>query len=241
MRPEDEGKHPSEIYEGFLEGLRAARRNARPAAVIIALMVAMVLGYEYWPLLRNALDHVAATRERVGLIFGVLTTAAFGGALPLVFRRLLLGQPATPRELLFGVLFWAYKGLEVGIFYDLQADLWGDGSDLRTIATKTLVDQTVYGPLLAVPNMTLGYLWLECDFSLKRMRSALREKGFLRRALPVLISNAMFWIPAISLVYMFPTALQLPLSNLCLIFWVLMLMIVARRAQEAAGPEAPEA
>jgi hypothetical protein len=223
----------SQWRRGWEEGLQAARSNLRPALVLLTLTIALVLGYELWPLMRTGLNQVVEARERVGLIFGILSTAAFGGALPLVFRRFLLAEVASPREVVFGVCFWAYKGLEVTLLYDFQAYLWGSDNDLTTIVTKTLVDQLIYAPLIAVPNMTLGYLWFECGYSLQRTRQALREKSFISRALPVLISNAMVWIPAISLVYMLPTALQLPVSNLVLTFWVLILMIVARRQKDA--------
>lgn len=216
------------IRHAVAEGLRSARRNAKPAAVLVLLTAGLILGYEHLAPMRAAMDRLAEARERTGIGFGVVSTALFGGALPLVFRRLLLRQPATGDEILFGVCFWGYKGAELGLFYDLQAHLWGTGSDFLTLVTKVFFDQGVYCPLVAVPTMTLGYLWLDCGFSFRRTRAALRAEGYWARALPVLISNALLWVPAIFIVYTLPTALQLPLQNLILTFWVLILMLLAR-------------
>jgi hypothetical protein len=212
------------LQDGFL----AARSNARPAAVLVLFGLVLILGYEFIDPLHRALNAVADLRIRVGLEFPILTTALFGGALPLVLRRFLLQRPASFDEVIFSVVFWGYKGLEVALFYDFQAWLWGADRQPSTLFLKVLTDQLLYAPLIAVPNMVLGYLWLHSGFSFRRARRALRDKSFLSRALPILLSNAVLWIPAATLIYLFPTPLQLPIQNLVLAFWVLVLLLLAR-------------
>ena len=229
----------SPFRSSLAEGLAAARQNVRPAIVLLVFTTLLILGYEFWPAMHGVLNELAAIRDRTGWTFAVISTALFGGALPLVFRRFLLHRPPTFDEVVFGVTFWGYKGFEVALFYDFQAWLWGSDHEPATLVLKVLTDQFVYVPLIAVPNMTLGYLWLANGFIRRRTREQLRKRSFWSRALPVLISNASVWIPACAFIYMFPTALQLPLQNIVLIFWILILMLVTGKKER--DPEEPPA
>jgi hypothetical protein len=46
----------------------------------------------------------------------------------------------------------------------------------------------------------------------------------------VTFSQWMVWIPAVSIIYCLPSALQIPLFNLVVCFWVLLLTFVSRRS-----------
>jgi hypothetical protein len=46
---------------------------------------------------------------------------------------------------------------------------------------------------------------------------------YRRKVLPVLISNLGVWVPTVCIIYALPTALQLPLQNLVLCFFTLLL------------------
>jgi hypothetical protein len=65
------------------------------------------------------------------------------------------------------------------------------------------------------------------------------------RMLPVLVSNWMFWIPGVVLIYSLPTNLQTPLFIFATAIWGLLLPAVARQGGNAAPapepvPAAPE-
>lgn len=210
------------------DGLRAARTNLVPGLVLFLFAIGTVLAYQFFAPVREALEHVVRAREQAGLVFPIVSTALFGGAIPLVFRRLLLGDPAPAREVLFSVGFWAFKGMEVSLFYQFQAWAWGTGTDFQTLVLKVITDQLLYCPLLAVPDMMLAYLWFHSGFSMRKMRQAFRQRGFFERWLSVLIPNAAVWTPTLFAVYFFPTPLQLPLFNIILVFWVLTLALVAK-------------
>ncbi|MFP4281089.1 MAG: hypothetical protein ACLFR7_06975 [Opitutales bacterium] len=233
-------RSPGRLRAAAHEGLVAARGNLVPAAILFTFALSLILAYQFWPAFEAALERVVEARERTGLLFPIVSTAFFGGALPLVFRRFLLRERAPLPEVLFAVGFWAFKGAEVALFYEFQAWFWGEGTDFKTLLAKVVTDQAIFCPLLAVPDMTLAYLWFHSGFSLSRMRAALRRKGFLERMLPVLISNASVWVPALFIVYQFPTALQLPLFNIILTFWVLTLAIVAKNQNETPDDKALE-
>ena len=44
------------------------------------------------------------------------------------------------------------------------------------------------------------------------------------------VGNAMVWTPAVVAVYFLPPALQLPVSNLVATFWVLLMIVLLKRA-----------
>lgn len=220
------------MRDAVLEGLRAGRRNLLPGIGIVLLALGVVLAYHFWMPARTALEALRRYREEVGLGFGIVSTAIFGGVIPTLVKRWVMREPVTFGLFLFGTLFWAYKGLEVALLYEFQVWLWGAGNSWREILGKVFVDQAIYNPVLAVPNMLLGYLWADCGFSFRRLRAALRQRGYWRRALPILISNTAVWLPTVALIYVLPTALQLPLQNLVLVGWVLLLTLLARREQD---------
>ncbi len=49
------------------------------------------------------------------------------------------------------------------------------------------------------------------------------------KMLPVLVSNWAFWIPMASIVYCFPSDLQIPLSILAVTIWVLILSVLTAK------------
>ena len=83
--------------------------------------------------------------------------------------------------------------------------------------------------LWAAPSITLSYLWLQAGFNLKAWWHSI-DRHYLLQTLPVVIvSNWLVWIPAVSIIYSMPTELQVPLFNLVLCFWVLLLAVLNKR------------
>ncbi len=132
-------------------------------------------------------------------------------------------------ELMFYLLFWAWKGVEVDAFYRLQGLAFGGGNDFRTILLKVLVDQLFYAPLISAPVQVLAFLWKDCGFSVAATRAALAQQPLLPRTLMVIFSTWVVWVPAVSIVYALPSVLQIPLFNLVLCFWSLLMSFLSRQ------------
>ncbi len=207
-------------------GLRGARANLLPGIVLQATAFVVVLAYYHHAPTRAAFERLTAFRADTGLAFGVVSTACFGGLLPFLYLRSI---PASRpdygwRQGLLLTGFWGYKGLEVEAWYRLLARVIGEGHDGATIVIKSLLDQGVYCPILAVPLTVVVYQWNAAGFSFRAVAADCRTRGWYSRSvLPTLLANAGVWIPAVAIIYSLPTPLQLPLQNLVLVFFTLLL------------------
>jgi hypothetical protein len=222
--------------------LAAARANMLPGLVLQAFAVALVTAYYLHAPTRSALDSLAAVKVRFGFAYSMLSTALFGGAIPYLYMRL---RPRTRSATLrvhglFYLAFWAYKGFEVDLFYRIQSWLFGNLPTLGTIAKKVVVDQFVYCVLISMPFTVVAFYWKDIGFDWKRMR-ALNVPRFLKASLPVaLLGTWIVWIPAVTVIYCLPPALQIPLFNIVLCFYAL--MIAALNARNAvASPDVASA
>jgi hypothetical protein len=211
-------------------GLQGARAHLVPGFFLQLAALALVLGYYFAPGFHRALSHLMDLRQEAGMGFGIVSTALFGAVLPLLYIRLSRDgrqgdRGYSGRQGLCLTAFWAYKGLEVDLWYRLQAHWIGGGHGAATIAAKVFLDQFVYCPLFAVPVTVAVYQGVQAWSDRKGFRADLREPGwYRRRVLPVLIANAGVWIPAVAVIYAFPTPLQLPLQNIVLCFYTLILV-----------------
>ncbi len=206
-------------------GVRSARANVVPGLVLQVAALALVLAYYRDDTTRAVLGRVVEWRDEVGVGLSILSTGFFGGLLPMVYLK--LGRATRERYSMAqaGVItaFWAYKGFEVDLLYRLLARFVGEGNDFGTIAVKSAIDQFVYCPLVAVPVTVLVYEWVTARFDGAAVKADVRAGGWVRRrVLPVLISNVGVWLPAVCIIYALPTALQLPLQNLVLCFFTLL-------------------
>ena len=139
------------------------------------------------------------------------------------------GGARFPVEMAFAMAFWGWRSVEVDLFYRLQAHWFGAGSDWGTVLAKTAVDQLLYSPWWAVPEIALAFEWKEAGFSWRATRRRL-DRDFLVTRLPAaMVGNAMVWLPAVIAIYFLPSALQLPVSNLVGSFWVLLMIVLLQR------------
>jgi hypothetical protein len=114
----------------------------------------------------------------------------------------------------------------------MQAHWFGAGRSPGILATKTLVDQFLYTPFLSNPMQTLAFLWKSEQFSFRRTVEKMRQfrQFYVLTVLPVLVSNWLFWIPMVLLIYCFPTSLQLPLGILACAIWSMLLTALVEPA-----------
>lgn len=211
-------------------GLRGARANLVPGLILQLVALAIALAYYFYGPVREALERLAAFRAETGFLYSFVATGIFGGVLPCLYLWL---HPATRgryglKQSVALCLFWAYKGIEVDLWYKVLVRVVGEDHHVRTVVTKMLLDQFVYCPLFAVPVTVLVYAWVETCFDARAVKEDVaRPRWYARRALPNLISNIGVWFPTVCIVYALPTTLQIPLFNLVLCFFTLLLAHVS--------------
>jgi hypothetical protein len=213
-------------------GIAGMRQNALPGLALWLLALALVLADRVVPAAHAFFAAVGAWKSRGGLAFSAASTACFGGVLPfLLLTARGRGLPGRgPAALAFYACFWACKGVEVDLLYRLQGQLFGLGASPATILKKVVFDQFLYNPLWAAPTSALAYLWMGTGFSWRATRAKLGP-DFLRFSVPVtLMSTWAVWIPAVAIIYCLPAPLQIPLFNLVLCFWVLVLSFISKPA-----------
>jgi hypothetical protein len=221
-------------------GLRSARANLLPGLVLQAFALLVVVGYYFHTPTHDGLTRLAHLRNETGVLFGVVSTGLFGGLLPLLYLKAVPGTRSRVSWAQGFTLtgFWAYKGIEIGLWYTFLAWAIGDSPDMRTIAIKSVLDQAVYCPLWAVPSTALFYLWCKTRFDTRAIMDDLRiPRWYARRVLPTLYANMGVWLPLVFIIYALPTPLQLPLQNIALCFFTLMLAHMSHRETAHRGRE----
>ena len=217
------------LQEAARKGGAAAKQNLIPGIVLQVLALALIFGYYQVDSFRAQLDVLGELNTKFGLGFAVMVTMVFGGAIPLSIEALQAKSRAksqrTVAQVVFTLALWGANGAITALFYQGQDWLFGSELNVLTVLKKVLVDQFVWVPIYVIPVFTLLFLWRDKHFSLGEVKSALAQKSFLSRGLPLMISNWAVWIPAVSIIYAFPLSLQMVLMNLILVFWSLILTI----------------
>lgn len=218
-----------QLLEPCWQGMRF---NLRPALVLQAFALLIVCGYFWSAPIKAALDVVGGLKLRYGYAYSAVATCLFGGLVPYAVLAFAGRIPRQRRfaELAFYALLWLWKGVEVDALYRAQAVWFGEGSSVVTITLKALVDQFVYVPLWAAPSQVLLFTWKDAGFTLSGTRAAFERQSFAQRVLVVMFSTWVVWLPAVAIVYSLPSALQVPLFNLVLCFWCLLMSFISREA-----------
>lgn len=215
------------IIEAMRKGAKAARQNIVPGIILQLVALALIISYYNIPAVSTALDRVGEVNIKWSPWFAVVVTMFFGGVIPLSIEALTAKKQGRDQknamQIAFTLLVWGVNGFLTDRFYVFQAHVFGNEVEFFTVAKKVIVDQFIWVPIYVVPVFTLTFLWRDSLFSLTRMKERLVQKGFVERGAPMMISNWSVWIPAVSVIYAFPLALQLILMNLILVFWSLML------------------
>ncbi|MBK1833020.1 hypothetical protein [Roseibacillus ishigakijimensis] len=226
----DSTLRPSHLREALRLGWGGAKSNLLPGALLWTVGLVLVIAYYQSPVVAQTFDHIGIWKNRYSPWFAMVSTALFGSLIPWLAQLAFLPRERRMpfRQVPWLFLFWALHGWQVDKLYELQAHVFGNAIDAATIVRKTLVDQFVWVPLLAVPQVLLSYLFIEHGLSGKRFGEALRRKSYWERAIPLMIANWVVWVPSVSLVYLFPLPLQLPLMNLILALWCLIISFFAK-------------
>ncbi len=208
-------------------GWEAARANLWPALLIQALMLALLLAYDFSPATHRALGQLAEYKARHGWTF-VLSAAVLAGAIvPEIFLVVFFqgGRPTRRnlRNLLFTIPIWALDGSLVDLLYRSEAAWFGNVVTVPVVLAKICVDQFGYNPFFAAPFGVLTYEWKNSGFTWESLGRGFSWAQYRERIVPTLLATWAVWIPLMAIIYSLPLALQFPLFSLALTFWVLLL------------------
>ena len=213
--------------------LLALRRNLLPGLGLWTVAIGLAACYFLIPAARPAFMRVQACRQKWGVAFSAVVALSCGGVLPVLVQQALGRIPAGAfrRHLLFAAVFWAWKGVEVDLFYRLQGWVFGNNPAPVTIALKVAADQFLYNPAWASWNQIVAYRWRDGGCTLRALSAAFRDPRdlFLCAVPRVLAATWLIWIPAVAAIYAMPPDLQIPLFNVVLCYWVLVLSFLTPR------------
>lgn len=218
--------HPLiELRDASIAGIRI---NLLPGIALWLVALAVVATYHYVDAAGPGFARIAELKEAYGYLYSGIATAVFGGIIPFLYLRAAGRVPGGKVRswFLFFLCFWTWRGIEVDAFYRLQDWLFGSGADAKTVAVKVVVDQFVYSPLWAAPVLAVLYAWKDVDFSWTGLKKRLNRRMFLFEIPSVLLSTWIVWIPAVAIIYSLPLPLQIPLFNLVLCFFVLLVSVL---------------
>lgn len=214
----------SQIRHAFLQNLIPG---------IFLWIMALTIGFSYYflPAAQPAFEAVAGLKMKYGIVYSACATAIFGGLIPFLYFLATKQTGKSPvAELTFYLLFWGTKGIEVDLFYRLQGMIFGTDNSMSTVVIKTIVDQGFYAPFWAVPTIAVAYLFKESGFRIKPCLEQI-DRRFITLTIPtIVLSNVIVWLPAVTIIYLMPPNLQVPLFNLVQCFFALLLNILGRKS-----------
>lgn len=216
-------------------GLASGKENALPGFILWLFALAVVLSYYFVPAMGKTFQIIGNLKIRGGFLYSIISTAIFGGILPFAYR--FFRNPKSFSGSIWGsglflTLFWAWKGFEVDLLYRTQDLIFGTGPEFSKVAPKVLFDQFIYGPIWASWVQALFYLWMESNFSIKKIKEHYTFKLFLWHAVTVYFSSVAIWFPMVCIIYAMPPNLQIPLFNIVMCFWGLMIGSLSKKTKE---------
>jgi hypothetical protein len=227
---------PDSTLGAWRDSLAAARANLVPGLVLQAFALGLLLAYWFHAPSHRTMDALASLKLAWGWRYSLFATALFGGLIPFLYLRSnRLTRSVTPiSHGLFYMIFWAIKGVEVDLFYQVQGWMFGNGSNVGTVVPKVLFDQLVYSVLWSTPCALLVFYWKDAGFRFASLRE-LRLMPFLKENMPKSIIGLWgVWVPAVTIIYCLPPALQIPLFNIVLCFYALLFATLNRGNAEVA-------
>ena len=214
-----------------LQQVRAAvQANLVPGLVLWCGLAVLLTAYAWSPAVQAGLVQWGAVKQAWGYPFAFASYVAFAVLVPETLSHLVLKQRwtrATWGYLLYATLIFGCVGVAVDLLYAFQVQFFGEGNDAATIGKKMLFDQFVYSPVSNYVMVVL-FAWREGGFSASTLRCLLSTDYLSRHYLPVLIAVWCVWIPGVLAIYFMPTALQFPVANIVLSFWVLIFKFVRK-------------
>jgi hypothetical protein len=214
-------------------GLHAARANLIPGLIVQALMATVVCAYYFYPPAREWFSHLAELKHRYGYGYSLVSGIIAGAILPEILAVTVLQRGKITRanweRLAFTICYWGFQSMVVDAFYRFQGVLFGTEPDVATVVKKVLVDQFLYTAFYANPFAMICFEWKNAGYRLAGVKRVFTRDFYRNVTLPTLLANWGLWIPVVCMVYSLPSLLQLPLQNLALTFWAMLLTWMTRK------------
>ena len=179
----------SPVPESWLDILKKAfRENLVPGIVLQTFALLLLWSFYFVPSTRDLWEHLGDLKVRLGWGFPLIFTSLFGGMIPfavLAFKGK-IAPAAWSKTFLFYLLFWAYRGCEVDLFYQGMTCLFGDQQTFWVVAKKVAVDQFVYSLFWTGPTTAILFEWKDQGFNMKKTRQRL-DRGFWFKTMPSFI------------------------------------------------------
>ena len=224
---------PKAISLAWLRCRQSLCANLVTGVVLWSFGLLIILSYHWSPGFSHLLGNLGSLKKEWSYLYSCISTVFFGGLIPYLFLYLREMIPVGLKIswLLFFLIYWGIKGMEVDAFYRLQGYLFGYESTFRTILTKVLVDQFVYCIFWSAPFTALFYGWKKAGFKFDSDPPWLSARFIFEESIFLLISTWIIWIPSVSIIYAMPENLQIPLFNITLCFFVLVISVIESRKQ----------
>lgn len=213
----------------------ALKDNIIPGLFLWCIGIALVASYYLNESSRSLFLGIIQLKEEYGFLYSAISTSLFGGLIPFVFMRL-SGRDQVGNSLLHGVVFvayWALRGVDVDTFYRLQGWIFGNGVDWQTIFFKVCVDQFIYCVFWATPVTAGFYSLKEADFSFEKWKKEKKGSDLVEMIIVFTVSTWLVWIPGTAIIYSLPAPLQIPLFNLTLCFFVILVSVFSKKEKTA--------
>lgn len=205
---------------------QAVRHNLRPFLLIQAVVVVFVVLFYSSPGFAALATRAGEVKIAAG-VFGAMVATAFASvALPEAARRLTRTPGIPKREAIFQIAVFMILGLMVDTLYRVLAAVAGTDGDVRTVATKLVLDMGLFAPLVAIPYSTLVFMWRDAGFSFGRLREMARTE-FWTRYSSILVTAWCFWLPVLIGIYSLPPGVQFVLYLFIQAAWSLLLVWMA--------------
>jgi len=221
------------------QGLHAAKMNLRPGIVLWFIGLVVLGAYFFTDFGRQYLEKLGEFRSQYGLAYAAIVTPLVGGIIPWIVMRWrhATRSRATISLLIFLAFFWAGRGVEVSLFYELLAWLFGEELKWHVVLSKVVLDQFIIAPTWFMVSTLILYHWQSQSYKLSAFKQLGNRRWYIDEVVPTIIANMGVWVPAVGMIYVLPLTLQLPMQNLVLCFWSLMLLVMTDQDKKSAGQD----
>jgi hypothetical protein len=209
----------------WVAGLRAAKANVIPGLILQLVMLAVVLGYYYYPPTKVWLDAMGRVKDEWGYVYSAGAAVIAGAFLPELLRIVVFQkgrlQMANAVNLIYTIPFWGIMAITVDVLYRVQAIWFGTAVTFAVVVKKVLFDQFVFSPWFSGPMSVWFYDFKNNGRQVTRPREFFTWRHYREKVLPVMFATWGVWIPVVSLLYSLPKLLQIPVYILALTLWVM--------------------
>jgi hypothetical protein len=232
------------LVEAVSKGIHSASENLAVMAVLLAAMSLVVALYYFVPSCAAILTWYGNWQAAGGIVRAALVAGFAGGILSEISVVYVRDQGRWSLDHLENMAFrfvvFFIGGLAVYELYQWQAVWFGNGISWRVLLPKVLVDQFIFSAFWSTPYQSITFRWHALRYSTAELRSELGLRFVLEHMLPVLVTNWMFWIPGVTLVYAMPLILQMPLNVFATAIWSVLLAGLAKSPARREAEATPQ-